>query len=59
MTNRSITVAAAQLGPIQRAEPRSVAVARMIRLLEQAHRRGVELVGVPRTGADDILSAPL
>lgn len=47
MTNRSITVAAAQLGPIQRAEPRSVAVARMIRLLEQAHRRGVELVVFP------------
>jgi N-carbamoyl-D-amino-acid hydrolase len=47
MTNRTITVAAAQLGPIQRAEPRSVAVERMIRLLEQAHRRGVELVVFP------------
>jgi len=47
MTTRRITVAAAQLGPIQRAEPRSVAVARMIRLLEQAHRRGVELVVFP------------
>src|ERR1019366_9369468 len=44
MTNRTITVAAAQLGPIQRAEPRSVAVERMIRLLERAHHRGVELV---------------
>jgi predicted amidohydrolase len=47
MTRRSITLAAAQLGPIQRAEPRGVAVERMIRLLEQAHRRGVELVVFP------------
>jgi predicted amidohydrolase len=47
MSNRTITVAAAQLGPIQRVEPRSVAVERMIRLLEHAHRRGVELVVFP------------
>ena len=47
MTNRSITVAAAQLGPIQKAEPRSVAVERMVRLMERAHRRGVELVVFP------------
>jgi predicted amidohydrolase len=47
MTRRSITVAAAQLGPIQRAEPRGVAVERMVRLLEHAHRRGVELVVFP------------
>jgi predicted amidohydrolase len=45
--SRIITVAAAQLGPIQRAEPRSVPVARMIRLLERAHKRGVELVVFP------------
>jgi N-carbamoyl-D-amino-acid hydrolase len=44
---RSITVAAAQLGPIQMAEPRSVAVARMLRLLERAHRHGAELVVFP------------
>lgn len=43
MTSRVITVAAAQLGPIQQAGPRSVAVERMIRLMEYAHRRGVEL----------------
>src|SRR6185437_6655781 len=42
-----ITVAAAQLGPIQKAEPRSVAVARMIGLMERAHQRGVELVVFP------------
>jgi predicted amidohydrolase len=47
MTERSMTVAAAQLGPMQRGEPRSVAVERMIRLMERAHRRGVELVVFP------------
>jgi N-carbamoyl-D-amino-acid hydrolase len=45
--SRIITVAAAQLGPIQQAEPRSSAVARMVRLLERANRRGVELVVFP------------
>jgi predicted amidohydrolase len=45
--SRSITVAAAQLGPIQKAEARSVAVDRMVRLMERAHRRGVELVVFP------------
>src|ERR1700733_6233859 len=45
--SRIITVAAAQLGPIQKAEPRSIAVARMVRLLERAHKRGVELVVFP------------
>src|ERR1700683_3380405 len=44
---RNITVAAAQLGPIQQSEPRSVAVERMERLMERAHRRGVELVVFP------------
>jgi predicted amidohydrolase len=44
---RIVTVAAAQLGPIQRAEPRSVAIERMIRLLERAHARGVEVVVFP------------
>ncbi len=46
MTHR-ITVAAAQLGPIQLAEPRQVAVERMLRLMDRAHRRGVELVVFP------------
>jgi predicted amidohydrolase len=44
---RILTAAAAQLGPIQRAEGRDVAVGRMIRLLERAHARGVELVVFP------------
>ena len=47
MSNRMITVAAAQLGPIQRAEPRAVAVERMVRLMERAHGRGAELVVFP------------
>ena len=45
--SRILTIAAAQLGPIQKAEPRSVAVERMVRLLERAHKRGVELVVFP------------
>ncbi|MGH7213107.1 MAG: N-carbamoyl-D-amino-acid hydrolase, partial [Acetobacteraceae bacterium] len=45
--NRILTVAAAQLGPIQKADPRAVAVERMVRLMEQAHRRGAQLVVFP------------
>ena len=45
--SRTIVAAAAQLGPIQKAEPRGVAVARMVRLMERAHTRGVELVVFP------------
>jgi predicted amidohydrolase len=44
---RRLVLAAAQLGPIQRAEGREVAVARMVRLLETAARRGAELVVFP------------
>ena len=44
---RILTAAAAQLGPIQRAEGRHVAVARMVRLMERAHARGVQLVVFP------------
>ncbi|MGH7057651.1 MAG: N-carbamoyl-D-amino-acid hydrolase [Acetobacteraceae bacterium] len=44
---RTLVVAAAQLGPIQKAEPRAVPVARMLRLLERAHARGAELVVFP------------
>ncbi len=47
MPSNTLTVAAAQLGPIQRAEPRAAAVDRMIRLLERAHQRGVQLVVFP------------
>jgi predicted amidohydrolase len=44
---RILTVAAAQLGPIQRAEPRAEAVGRMVRLMERAHARGVQVVVFP------------
>jgi predicted amidohydrolase len=45
--SRRLTVAAAQLGPIQKADGRDISVGRMVRLMEQAHRRGVELVVFP------------
>src|SRR3954454_16241108 len=44
---RRLTLAAAQLGPIQRAEGRDVAVGRLVRLMETAHRRGAEVVVFP------------
>ena len=47
MTPR-LLLSAAQFGrPIQRAEGRDVAVGRMVRLAERAHRRGVQLVAFP------------
>ncbi len=45
--SRSIILAGAQLGPIQKAEGRDVAVGRMVRLMEKAHRRGAEVVVFP------------
>ena len=44
---RIITVAAAQLGPLQLCDTRAIAVERMVRLLERARIRGVELVVFP------------
>jgi predicted amidohydrolase len=44
---RSLVLAAAQLGPIQKAEGREVAVGRMVRLMEKAHQRGAEVVVFP------------
>ncbi|OZI61837.1 N-carbamoyl-D-amino-acid hydrolase [Bordetella genomosp. 11] len=45
--SRTVTVAAAQLGPIQKSEGRDVAVGRMLRLLDRAHQRGAEVVVFP------------
>lgn len=45
--SRKLTVAGAQLGPIQRSEGRASVVERMVRLLELAHRRGAEVVVFP------------
>ncbi len=44
---RKYIAASAQLGPIARNEPRSSAVARMVALLREAHRRGAEVVVFP------------
>lgn len=44
---RNLHIAAAQLGPIARNEPRADVVARMIALLERAARRGADLVIYP------------
>jgi predicted amidohydrolase len=44
---RWVTVGAAQLGPIARAETRAQVVERLLALLHQAHRQGVELVVYP------------
>jgi len=45
--SRTLTVAAAQMGPIPRSQTRAVAVGRLIDLLRQAHARGAELVVFP------------
>lgn len=44
---REITVAAAQLGPIQKAESREEVVARLIKLMEEAASQGADLVVYP------------
>jgi predicted amidohydrolase len=44
---RVVTVAAAQLGPIQRSDDRGAAVKRLVELLRQAHAMSVELVVFP------------
>ena len=45
--SRMLTVAAAQLGPVQRDDSRAQVVARMLDLLREASRHGVELVVYP------------
>ncbi|MCU4181265.1 N-carbamoyl-D-amino-acid hydrolase [Bosea sp. BH3] len=44
---RTLTVAAAQMGPIQKADSRESVIARMIALLDQAKAAGAELVVYP------------
>jgi N-carbamoyl-D-amino-acid hydrolase len=44
---RSVTVGAAQLGPIQRTDTRKEVVERLLTLLHEAHERGCELVVYP------------
>jgi predicted amidohydrolase len=45
--SRNITVGAAQLGPIQRAESRAQVVERLCALMRKAHARGCDLVVYP------------
>ena len=45
--SRVITVAAGQLGPVSRGEPREAVVSRLIALLQQAAARGCDLVVFP------------
>src|SRR5262245_66378224 len=45
--SRLVTVAAAQLGPIQKADSRQAVVARMLDLMEQAKARGAEFIVYP------------
>ncbi len=47
MSKRTLTVASAQLGPIQLDEPREAAVERLLALFETAARRGAELIVFP------------
>ena len=44
---RRLVVSAGQLGPIRRNESRASVVNRLIRLLEQAHSEGAELIAFP------------
>ncbi len=45
--SRILTVAAAQLGPIQKVEGRDIVVARMIALMDEAKAKGAELIIYP------------
>ena len=45
--SRVVTVGAAQMGPIQRAESRAVVVERMLALLAKAHEKNCDLVVFP------------
>ena len=54
--SRVITVAAAQLGPIQKSEARTIAVERMVRLMERAHARG-DVLGDAASEPDSIWRA--
>ncbi|QCI67451.1 N-carbamoyl-D-amino-acid hydrolase [Phreatobacter stygius] len=44
---RIVTIAAAQLGPIQKAESRADVVGRMIALMDEAHARGANFIVYP------------
>lgn len=45
--SRIVTVAAAQLGPIQKADSRASVVARMIALMDEAKTKGADFIVYP------------
>ena len=45
--SRMLTIAAVQLGPISREEPRRVIVARLMELMREAHAIGCKIVVYP------------
>src|SRR6266478_571799 len=47
LSMRVINIAAAQLGPIQKAESREAVVKRMIALMDEAKARGADLIVYP------------
>ena len=47
MNSRIMTLAGAQMGPVQRTDPRSRTVGRMVDLMRQAHARGCQLIVFP------------
>ena len=44
---REIVIGGAQMGPIQKTEPREAVVERMLALMEEAHSAGCDLVVYP------------
>ena len=46
-SSRRLTIAAAQMGPVARAEPRSHVVGRLLEMMREAHGRGAGLVVFP------------
>jgi len=57
MKMREIVIGGAQMGPIQKAEPREAVVERMLSLLEEANGAGCDLVVYPELCLTTFFSA--
>ena len=55
--SRFLTIAGAQLGPIQKTETREAVVQRMLALMDQAKSRGHRVHRLSGVGAHDIFPA--
>jgi predicted amidohydrolase len=55
---RVITVAAAQMGPIQRAESRQAVIPRVIALMDEAKARGADLIVYPELALTTFFHRP-